>query len=132
MLIHILCMYLILSILIAMGESIQFPKPESEIRFGWGISYNYIGQMYHNLNKYDVVVGLEIPDFRVIPCYQPFSKDPKYCNKWNTDIRTKLLFEIVKRFGQFTLVPFQNLMIVKKELNILWKKKSQLWYLTLN
>ena len=22
-----------------MGESIQFPKPESEIRFGWGISY---------------------------------------------------------------------------------------------
>ena len=26
-------MYLILSILIAMGESIQFPKPESEIRF---------------------------------------------------------------------------------------------------
>ena len=41
--IYILCMYLILSILIAMEESIQFPKPESEIRFGWGISYNYIG-----------------------------------------------------------------------------------------
>ena len=50
-----------------MGESIQFPKPESEIRFGWGLSYNYIGQMHHNLNKYDVIVGLEIPDFRVIP-----------------------------------------------------------------
>ena len=42
-----------------MGESIQFPKPESEIRFGWGISYNYIGQMHHNLNKYDIVVGLK-------------------------------------------------------------------------
>ena len=71
--IYILCMYLILSTLIAIGESIQFPKLESEIRFGWGISYNYIGQMHHNLNKYDVVVGLEIPDFRVIPYYQPFS-----------------------------------------------------------
>ena len=34
----------ILSILIVMGVSIQFPKLESEIRFGWGISYNYIGQ----------------------------------------------------------------------------------------
>ena len=97
MLIYILCMYLILSILIAMGESIQFPKPESEIRFGWGISYNYIGQMHHNLNKYDVVVGLEIPDFRVIPYYQPFSRDPKYCNKWNTGIRTKLLFETCQK-----------------------------------
>ena len=54
-------MYLILSILITMGESIQFPKPKSEIRFGWRLSYNYIGQMHHNLNKYDVIVGLEIP-----------------------------------------------------------------------
>ena len=47
-----------------MGE--HLPKPESEIRFGWGISYNYIGQLYHNLNKYDVVVGMEIPDFRTV------------------------------------------------------------------
>ena len=31
--------------------------------------------------------------------------------------------KLVKRFGQLTLVPFQNLTIVKKELNILWKKE---------
>ena len=76
---YILCMYLILSILIAMGE--QFPKPESEIRFGWGISYNYIGQLHHNLNKYEVVVGLEIPDFRTVAYYAPNSTDPQYCRK---------------------------------------------------
>ena len=35
MLIYILYMYLILSILIAMEESIQFPKPESEIQLYW-------------------------------------------------------------------------------------------------
>ena len=80
-----------------MGESRQFPKLESEIRFGWGMSYNYIGQMHHNLNKYDIVVGLEIPDFRVKPYYQPFSRDPNYCNKWNTGIRTKLLFETCQK-----------------------------------
>ena len=60
----ILCMYYILSILIGMGNGKQFPKPQSEIRFGWGLSYNYIGQLQHNLDKYDVVVGLEIPDFQ--------------------------------------------------------------------
>ena len=43
-----LCMYHILSIFIAMGESIQFPKPESEIRFGWGISYNYSSSWFGN------------------------------------------------------------------------------------
>ena len=73
-------MYLILSILIAMGE--QFPKPESEIRFGWGISYNYIRQLHHNLNKYDVVVGLEMPDTRTVAYYAPISTDPQYCSKW--------------------------------------------------
>ena len=54
----ILCLYLILSILIAMGNGKHFPKPVSEIRFGWGMSYNYIGQLHHSLTKYDVVVGL--------------------------------------------------------------------------
>ena len=53
--------------------------------------------MHHNLNKYEVVVGLDIPDFRVIPYYQPFSRDPKYCHKWNTGIRTKLLFETCQK-----------------------------------
>ena len=58
------CLCLILSILIAMGDRKQFPKPESEIRFVFRISYNHIGQLHHNLNMYDVVVELEIPDFR--------------------------------------------------------------------
>ena len=77
-----LCMYLILSILITMRESIQFPKTESEIRFGWGLSYNYIGQMHHNLNKYDVIVGLKIPDFKSkYHTTNHSSRDPKYCHK---------------------------------------------------
>ena len=56
----ILCMYYILTLLIGMGDGKQFPKLQSEIRFGWGISYNYIGQVQHNLDKYDVVVGLDL------------------------------------------------------------------------
>ena len=54
-------MYPILSILIAMGESIQFPKP-----------------LVSELSSY---------------------------------------LKLAKRFGQLTLVPLQNLTIVKKELN---------------
>ena len=77
-------MYLFPSILIAMGDGKQCPKPESEIRFDWGMSYNYIGQLHHNLNKYDVVVGLGIPDFWTIPYYKPFSTDPQYYKKGNT------------------------------------------------
>ena len=76
-----------------MGE--HFPKPESEIRFGWGISYNYIGQLYHNLNKYDVVVGLEIPDFRTVAYYTPISTSPQYCKRWYDEFidNTRVLYE---------------------------------------
>ena len=72
-----------------MGE--HFPKPESEIRFGWGISYNYIGQLYHNLNKYDVVVGLEIPNFRTVA----ISTNPQYCKRWYDEFvdNTRVLYE---------------------------------------
>ena len=85
-------MYFILSILIAMGE--HFPKPESEIRFGWDI-YNYIGQLYHNLNKYDVVVGLEIPDFRTVAYYTPISTSSQYCKRWYDEFvdNTRVLYE---------------------------------------
>ena len=56
------------------------------------MSYNYIGQLHHNLNKYDVVVGLEIPDVRTIPYYKPFSTDPQYCKKWDT-VFNQVLYE---------------------------------------
>ena len=51
--------------------------------------------MHHNLNKYDVIFGFG--DTWVIPYYKPFSRDPKYCHKWNTGIRTKLLFETCQK-----------------------------------
>ena len=76
-----------------MGE--HFPKPESEIRCGWGISYNYMGQLHNILNKYDVVVGLEIPDFRTVTYCVPISTDPQYCRKWYDEFNTntKVLYE---------------------------------------
>ena len=70
----------------------HFPKLESEIRFDWGISYNYIRQLYHNLNKYDVVVGLEIPDFKTVEYYTPISITPQYCKRWY-DINTRVLYQ---------------------------------------
>ena len=88
-------MFYILTLLIGMGDGKIFPKPQSEIRFGWGLSYNYIGQLQHNLDKYDVVVGLEIPDFRKVSYCTPFSNDPNYCDRWYDafDHNNEILYE---------------------------------------
>ena len=122
---YILCMYLILSILITMGE--HFPKPESEIRFGWGISYNYIGQLHHNLNKYDVVVGLEIPDFRTVAYYTPISTDPQYCKKWYDGIdsvtNTKVLYETFTQVWPAYLATISKLDHSKERIKLIMEKE---------
>ena len=46
-------------------------KPESELRFGYGMSFQYHGQMLHGLNHYNLLVGLEIPDLRIPDYYTP-------------------------------------------------------------
>ena len=38
--------------------------PESEIRMGYGILYQAYGKLLHELNKFHLVVGLELPKFK--------------------------------------------------------------------
>ena len=106
-----------------MGE--QLPKPESEIRFGWGISYNYIGQLHHNLNKYDVVVGLEIPDFRTIAYYAPFSTDPQYCRKWYNEfnVNTRVLHETCTKVWPAYLATITKLDHAKERIKHIMEKE---------
>ena len=124
-------MYFILSILVAMGE--LFPKSESELRFGWGISYNYIGQLHHILNKYDLVVGLEIPDFRTVTYYTPISTNPQYCMKWYDKFNdyTKVLYETCAQVWPVYLATITKLEQSKERIKLIMERKSQQWYLTL-
>ena len=46
-------------------------KPESEHRFGYGMSFQYHGQMLHGLNCYNLLIDLEIPDLRIPNYYTP-------------------------------------------------------------
>ena len=46
-------------------------KPESELRFGYGMSFQYHGQILHGLNHYNLLIGLEIPDLRIPNYYTP-------------------------------------------------------------
>ena len=106
-----------------MGE--QFPKPESKIRFGWSMSYNYIGQLHHNLNKYDVVVGLEIPDFRTGAYYSPISTDFQYCRKWYDEFNsnTKVLYETYTQVWPAYLATINKLEHSKERIKHIMEKE---------
>ena len=60
-------------------------KPESELRFGYGMSFQYHGQMLHGLNRYNLLVGLEIPDLRIPEYYTPGQEmyNSQFCERNN-------------------------------------------------
>ena len=80
-------------------------KPESELRFGYGMSFQYHGQMLHGLNRHNLLVGLEIPDLRIPNYYTPtqdmysYEENNNYVKKI---INLKLRFgtKLVLMYGQ--------------------------------
>ena len=60
-------------------------KPECELRFGYGMSFQYHGQMLHRLNHYNLLVGLEIPDLRIPNYYTPAQNmyNSQFCEENN-------------------------------------------------
>ena len=46
------------------GENLakmQEPEPKTELREGYGLLYQYLGGLYHGLNKYWLIIGFKIP-----------------------------------------------------------------------
>ena len=76
-------------------------KPESELRFGFGMSFQYHGQMLHGLNHYNFLVGLEIPDLRIPNYYTPAQDmyNSQFCEE-NKNLKHKFGTRHVLMFGQ--------------------------------
>ena len=52
-----------LLIVIASLTLVECYSTKSEIRFGYGLLYEHRGQLLHGLNKYHLLVGVEMPKF---------------------------------------------------------------------
>ena len=64
--IHILevSIYMItLLIVVASLTFVECYSTKSEIRFGCGLLYEHRGQLLHGLNKYHLLIGVEMPKF---------------------------------------------------------------------
>ena len=56
-------MYMVtLLMVIASLTLVECYSTKSEIRFGYGLLYKHRGQLLHGLNKYHLLVGVEMPN----------------------------------------------------------------------
>ena len=61
-------MYIIkLLVVIASLNFVECYSTKSEIRFGYGVLYEHIGELLHGLNKYHLLVGVDIPQVTFTP-----------------------------------------------------------------
>ena len=61
----------------------QAEKPKSQIRFGYGLKFGYKGTVLHGLNRYNLMVGIEIPDIRLAQFFRPQIPDQEFCERYN-------------------------------------------------
>ena len=55
-------------------------KTQSVLKPGWGLLYDYHGQMIHGLNRYNLIIGIEIPEFEKTPGHAPMPIIKHFCN----------------------------------------------------
>ena len=61
----------------------QAEKPKSQIRFGYGLKFGYKGAAFHGLNRYNLMVGIEIPDIRLAQFFRPQIPDQAFCERYS-------------------------------------------------
>ena len=61
----------------------QVEKLKSQIRFGYGLKFGYKGAALHGLSRYNLMIGIEIPDIRLAQFFRPQIPDQEFCEKYN-------------------------------------------------
>ena len=72
------------------GKIFPDEKPKSQLRFGYGLKFGFKGAALHGLNRYNVIVGIDIPDIRIAQFFKPKVPDQEYCERFNHPQYTNL------------------------------------------
>lgn len=72
-----------------------FAKPletKSENRYGYGMLFDYHGHLLHGLNRYHLMVGIDMPDVRLAAYHTPELKDRDFCDKFKDTLYMETLY----------------------------------------
>ena len=70
---------------------------KSVIKFGWGMMFDYYGQMLHGLNKYNLIVGVKVPTISDLNLQIPYMLQPTVCKAFMENFRYRSVKVVVSR-----------------------------------
>ena len=105
--------------------SLGYLEPKSEIRFGYGMLYDYHGQVLHGLNRYHLMVGLKIPNFNLADYYIPQREDEdfNFCNRFQGDEAMKILHLTCKNVWPTYLTALDKIQNYRDRINHITTKQ---------
>ena len=78
-------MLVVISLLHPTNSSDIELERKSVIKFGWGMMFDYYGQMLHGLNKYNLIVGVRVPQMEELKLDIPYLLQSLVCNRLKDD-----------------------------------------------
>ena len=98
-------------------------EKKSVIKFGWGMMFDYYGQMLHGLNKYNLIVGMKLPQIEELNLEIPYLFRPTVCNSLKPDAVLPVFQPVCKAAVETQSNMRQRLVTLKIEIEDLLTKK---------
>ena len=112
-------MLIVLSLLHSTNSNDIELERKSVIKFGWGMMFDYYGQMLHGLNKYNLIVGVRVPQMRDLKLNIPYLLQSSVCNKLKDDDSIPIFKPVCKSAVETQSDMRQRLEKVKGEIQTL-------------
>ena len=98
-------------------------EKKSVIMFGWGMMFDYYGQMLHGLNKYNLIVGMKLPQIEELKLEIPYLLRPSVCNSLKSDAVLPVFQPVCKAAVETQSDMRQRLVTLKTEIEDLLTKR---------
>ena len=98
-------------------------EKKSVIKFGWGMMFDYYGQMLHGLNKYNLIVGMKLPQIEELNLKIPYLLRPSVCHSLKPDTVLPVFQPVCKAAVETQSDMRPRLVTLKTEIKDLLTKK---------
>ena len=78
---------MVLMMIITTTEANRLER-KSTIKYGWGMMFDYYGEMLHGLNKYNMMIGVNVPNFEELNLKIPDMIDTNICSHFSRTLPT--------------------------------------------
>ena len=113
---HLLKTFILIWLLMGEVKSLPPPKPESTLREGYGLLYQFLGSMYHGVNRFWILLGYNLPQM-----YYRTTQDmlpTEFCSDLeDSEVENSMLAFVCNRLWPMALRNQEKIKVLQEQLD---------------